>query len=140
MKWENGIFSFHKLQLILRGFSMKLYEITEEIEKELEREWEEEINITLLEMIKEELQEKAANIVKVIKNGDADIEARKEEIKRLQELNKKQENKMQQFKEYVLFNMREMEIERIPTVLGVISIRKSRAEQGEITKYSLQIK
>ena len=112
---------------------IKLYEITA-LEKEMEIEEDEEIKNTLAEMVKMELQEKAVNIVKVIKNKESEIEARKEEIKRLQAINKSQENKMQQFKEYVLYNMQEMKLDKIPTVLGNISIRKSTSIQIDESK------
>ena len=112
---------------------MKLYEITE-LEKKMEIEEDEEIKNTLQEMVKMELQEKAANIVKVIKNKESDIEAIDIEIKRLQAIKKQQESKMQQFKEYVLYNMQEMNLDKVQTPLGNISIRKSTAIQIDESK------
>ena len=112
---------------------MKLYEITE-LEKKMEIEEDEEIKNTLQEMVKMELQEKAANIVKVIKNKESDIEAIDIEIKRLQAIKKQQESKMQQFKEYVLYNMQAMNLDKVQTPLGTLSIRQGTAIQIDESK------
>ena len=82
---------------------MKLYEITE-LQKELEREEDAEIALTLQEMVKMELENKAQNIVATIRNFETDIDAIDAEITRLQELKKKVAKGSDKLKEYVLHN------------------------------------
>ena len=112
---------------------MKLYEITA-LQAEMDREDNEEIKNTIQEMVKMEIQGKAENVVKVIKNNESNISAIDAEIKRLQDLKKTQEKKLQQLKEYVLHNMQQMQLDKVTTVLGVMAIRKSTSTSIDESK------
>ena len=74
-----------------------LYELTndlKDIEEALETEvmeQSEEYIKGLIEVIEKQIEGKAENIIKLVKNKEAIVSSRKEEIKRLQELNKKDE-------------------------------------------------
>ena len=74
-----------------------LYELTndlKDIEEALETEvmeQSEEYIKGLMEVIEKQIEGKAENIIKLVKNKEAIVISRKEEIKRLQELNKKDE-------------------------------------------------
>ena len=74
-----------------------LYELTndlKDIEEALETEvmeQSEEYIKGLMEVIEKQIQNKGENIIKLVKNKEAIVSSRKEEIKRLQELNKKDE-------------------------------------------------
>jgi hypothetical protein len=84
----------------------KLYEITQRYQnlELLLDNGDENIKQALLEglnEIKEEFNEKALNLVKYIKNIDADIESFKNEEKRLSERRKILENQKESIKEYL---------------------------------------
>ena len=110
---------------------MKMYEITA-LEKEIDLEEDEEIRETLKEMVKIELEQKSSGIAKVILNQDSELSAIDVEIKRLQDIKKSKSRKMDKFKEYVIYNMQEMGIDKIQTSVGTLSIGKSvRTEVDE---------
>lgn len=72
-------------------------------------------------------EEKVENYIKVIKNNEADIEARKNEIKRLTELNRADERKNERLKEVLKESMDLTGHERVDTKLFKVSFRKSEA-------------
>lgn len=72
-----------------------------------------------------ELQNKSANIAGYIQERNSLIEAIDGQIKRLQEFKKTEQNKVDNFKEYVKDNMNRLGITKIETELGTLSIAKS---------------
>ena len=72
-------------------------------------------------------ENKVENYIKVIKNTEADIEARKNEIKRLTELNKSDDRKIERLKEALKESMNLTGHERVDTPLFKVSFRKSEA-------------
>lgn len=109
-------------QLSLYKITNKFVEIMEEAENgELT---EEEYN-KLGEELALELQNKSANIIGYIKNSESLIEAIKAEEKRLADMRKLGEKKLDKFRGYVKENMDKLEIDRIPTELGILSISKN---------------
>lgn len=72
-------------------------------------------------------ENKVENYIKVIKNTEADIEARKNEIKRLTELNRADERKNERMKENLKESMALTGHERVDTTLFKVSFRKSEA-------------
>ena len=72
-------------------------------------------------------ENKVENYIKVIKNLEADVEARKAEIKRLTELNKADEKKKDHLKETLSTSMQLTGHERVDTQLFKVSFRKSQA-------------
>lgn len=116
---------------------MNLYEISEEIKK-LDELYMELIDFetgefkedtSVLDEFNEKLnillKEKSEGIIKYIKNLEADIKAKKEESKRLDDARKKQEKQLERFKDYIKFNMENMGKKEIKTPLGVLLLRKS---------------
>lgn len=85
---------------------------------------EEEYN-KLGEELALELQKKSGNIAGYIQERNSLIDAIDIQIKRLQELKKSEQNKVDKFKEYVKENMGRLGITKIETELGVLSIAKS---------------
>lgn len=69
-----------------------------------------------------ELQKKGSNIIGYTKNIELTINAMKEEEKRISDLRKKLEDKLDKFKEYVKNNMERLQIKKMETELGVLSI------------------
>ena len=106
---------------------MNLYELTSDL-KELQ-----EIDFTetdrdeveaIKEIIKEQIESKGTGIIVVVRNLEADIEVIKTEIKRLQDLKKLKENKIENLKKYTKECLEEADIKKLSTSLGNISIRK----------------
>ena len=106
---------------------MNLYELTSDL-KELQDIDFTEADTEQLEAvktaIKEQIANKGAGIIAVVRNLEADTEAIKVEIKRLQDLKKSKENKIENLKKYTKECLEEAEIKKVSTTLGNISIRK----------------
>ena len=75
----------------------------------------------------EDYENKVENYVKVIKNLDADMEARKNEIERLRKLNDADNSKKERMKEAVKESMELTGHDRVDTPLFKVSFRKSEA-------------
>lgn len=85
---------------------------------------EEEYN-KLGEELALELQKKSGNIVGYIQDRNALIDAIDLQIKRLQDYKKAEQNKVDKFKEYVKQKMERLNILKIETDTGTLSIAKS---------------
>lgn len=109
---------------------MNLYELTTDL-KELQ-----EIDFTQVEeeqieevkgIIKTQIESKSAGIIAVIRNEESDIDAIKVEIKRLQELKKSKENKIENLKKYTKECLEDADIKKVSTSLGNMTVRKNPA-------------
>ena len=118
---------------------MKLYEITKEI-REVEKLFIESINhetgeaidgvslSTLIEMqekTESELRNKSAGIIATIKNKEIFINSIDEEIDRLNKLKKTHKTNLDNFKNYIVKNMETMDLKKVETTLGNLSLRSS---------------
>ena len=72
-----------------------------------------------------ELQNKSSNIIGYIKNSESLLEAMKTEEKRLADMRKQGEKKLEKFYQYVKENMQRLGLEEIPTELGRLKITKN---------------
>lgn len=106
-----------------------LYELTGQFLDIYNLELDEETKLDTLDSIdwNSDYENKVENYIKVIKNIESDIEARKNEIKRLTELNKADEKKKDHLKETLSTNMVLTGHERVDTPLFKVSFRKSQA-------------
>ena len=106
-----------------------LYELTGQYLEIYNLDMDDETKQDTLDSIdwKEDYENKVENYIKVIKNNDADIEARKNEIKRLTELNKSAERKNERLKEVLKESMELTGHDRVDTPLFKVSFRKSEA-------------
>ena len=106
-----------------------LYELTGQFLDIYNMDLDDETKSDTLESIdwNSDYEEKVENYIKVIKNNEADIEARKNEIKRLTELNKADERKNERMKEVLKESMDLTGHERVDTSLFKVSFRKSEA-------------
>ena len=87
----------------------KLYELStgyKNIEYLLENGEDNEELQAVLDSLGEEIEDKAENIAKLIKNYEADIEAFKTEEKRIAERRRTLENDVKRLKEYLFNNMK----------------------------------
>ena len=103
---------------------MKLYEITDAYLGLDEVEKTDEI-IKVLDGIKDEFDKKAENTVKVIRNFEADIQALRDEEKRLADKRKSLEKKKEDLKEYLYFNMERMKVKKVNAGIFDINIQKN---------------
>ncbi len=112
-----------------------LYELTGQFLDIYNLELDEETKLDTLESIdwNSDYENKVENYIKVMKNLEADIEARKAEIKRLTELNKADEKKKDHLKETLSASMQLTGHERVDTPLFKVSFRKSQAVEVDET-------
>lgn len=106
-----------------------LYELTGQFLDIYNLELDEETKRDTLDSIdwETEYETKVENYIKVMKNLEADVEARKNEIKRLMELNKADEKKKEHLKDTLSASMSLTGHERVDTPLFKVSFRKSQA-------------
>lgn len=108
---------------------LTLYNITnkfvELMDKAQDGELTEEEYNQLGEELAIELQKKGNNIIGYTKNVELTINAMKEEEKRISDLRKVLENKLERFKGYVKDNMDRLGITKMETSLGTLSIAKN---------------
>ena len=109
---------------------MNLYELTTDL-KELQEidftQAEEEQIEAVKGIIKTQIESKSAGIIAVIRNEESDIDAIKVEIKRLQELKKSKENKIENLKKYTKECLEDADIKKVSTSLGNMTVRKNPA-------------
>lgn len=109
--------------------NLSLYNITnkfvELMDKAQEGELTQEEYDQLGEELALELQNKSANIIGYVKNSESLLEAIKAEEKRLTDMRKAGEVKLEKFKQYVKENMEKLGITKMDTELGTLSIAKN---------------
>lgn len=112
-----------------------LYELTGQYLEIYNMELDEETKLDTLDSIdwETEYETKVENYIKVMKNIDADVEARKAEIKRLTKLNKADEKKKDHLKDTLSASMNATGHERVDTPLFKVSFRKSQAVEVDET-------
>ena len=117
---------------------MKLYELTEEerklndlflaaIDEETGEIKDSEILDELEAEFKTALTNKSAGIIKVIRQQEADIEMVDAEIERLKVVKERMKKGIEGFKSYIKHNMLQMEVKKIETPLGNLSLRQTTA-------------
>ena len=77
----------------------------------------------------QDLKNKSANIIAVVRNQELTIEALDTEIERLKGLKKLRENQLNKFKDYIKNVMLVNQIEKIDTILGTIKFTKSTSTE-----------
>lgn len=109
--------------------SLSLYQITNKFAEIMDKAengelTEEEYNELGTELAKE-LQNKSSNIIGYIKNSEYLLDSIKAEKKRLDDMEKIGNRKLDRFKQYVLENMEKLRIKEIPTELGKMSVARN---------------
>ena len=107
-----------------------LYELTSDL-RELQdidfTEAEESQIEQIKDIIKAQIDSKGTGIIAVIRNEESDIEALKAEIKRLQDLKKNKENRIENLKKYTKECLEDANIKKVSTSLGNMTVRKNPA-------------
>lgn len=106
-----------------------LYELTGIYQQIYDMDMDDETKQDTLESIDwtEDYENKVEGYIKVIKNLDADIEARKNEIDRLKKLNDADKSKKERMKTDLATSMELTGHEKVDTTLFKVSFRKSEA-------------
>lgn len=106
-----------------------LYELTGVYQQIYDMDMDDETKLDTLESIDwtEDYENKVENYIKVMKNLDADIEARKNEIDRLKKLNDADKSKKERMKTDLATSMELTGHEKVDTTLFKVSFRKSEA-------------
>lgn len=106
-----------------------LYELTGQFLDIYNMELDDETKVDTLDSIdwQTDYENKVENYVKIIKNTEADVEARKNEIKRLTELNRADKRKIERMEENLKESMVVTGHEQVDTTLFKVSFRKSEA-------------
>ena len=109
--------------------SLSLFQITNEFQELMNKAEDGEITEELYNEIGTqlavELKNKSTNIVGYIQNENALIEAINVQIERLQNLKKSKQNNIDNFKKYVKEQMEKLNLSKVETELGTLSIAKS---------------
>lgn len=107
-----------------------LYELTSDLRElqdiDFTEAQEEQIN-QIKDIIKAQIDSKGTGIIAVIRNEESDIEALKAEIKRLQDLKKSKENRIENLKKYTKECLEDANIKKVSTSLGNMTVRKNPA-------------
>ena len=107
--------------------SITLYEMTSDLVELLDAEINEEAKTEIMEVIKLQIETKAENIIAVIRNYEARIEAVKAEEKRLAEYRRSEEKKLENLRQYTTYCMEQLGNKKLETNLGRLSLRKKPA-------------
>ena len=108
---------------------LSLFQITNEFQELMNKAEDGEITEELYNEIGSqlavELKNKSTNIVGYIQNENALIEAISVQIERLQNFKKSRQNNIDNFKKYVKEQMEKLNLPKVETELGTLSIAKS---------------
>jgi len=107
--------------------SLKLYELTQTYQDILDLDLDIESLETVLGSLTDTVQEKAENIGKLIAQLNAEAEAYRVEIDRLNTKKRMAESKADQVKSYLDYNLKQMGIAKLETPLFKFSYRKSES-------------
>jgi len=123
---------------------MNLYELTEAYAQLLQLDLEEQDMVTALDSIQGTVAEKAEGILMVMKTLEAEQDAYTKEIVRLNDLKTKSKKKVDSMKEYLSYNLQQMDIKKLDTALFKLSFRKSESvvidDQTQLPKEYIKVK
>lgn len=103
---------------------MHLYELTEGYKNLLDLDGDYE---SALKMLDDEIEVKAENVAKVIKELEGESKKFKEEVDRLNSIRKSTDNRIKDLKSYLEFNMRRVDKLKFKTPLFSFNIQRNRA-------------
>ena len=101
---------------------MNLYELSQDLITL--RDLEETDKDEVISIIQSEIVNKGKGIIQVIKSLESDVEAIKNESDRLAKIKKVKENNLKKLREYTKLCMEQMDLKKLETPIGNITIRK----------------
>ncbi len=109
--------------------SFKLYELTEMYQNIWDLVADEEVDLdtleTALSQVEDNLETKAESMAKLVKGIDGDVTALKEEENRLAKRRKALENKQEGIKQYLEYQLKAMNIDKVKTPLFTVSLQRN---------------
>lgn len=111
-----------------------LYELTGQFLDIYNMDLDDETKLDTLESIdwNEDYENKVENYIKVMKNLEADIEARKTELDRLKKLNDADKKKIERMKDDLTASMELTGHDKIDTTLFKVSFRRSKSVEVDM--------
>ena len=105
---------------------MKLYELTNDL-MELEALLEEGEEVEeIMAIIMDQIASKGDGIMSLVRNIDSDVDALKNDVKRLEGMIESREKKAERLRKYLMDCMLQANIKSLPTVKGTISVRNNQ--------------
>ena len=119
-----------------------LYELTGQFLDIYNMDLDDETKLDTLESIdwNEDYENKVENYIKVMKNLEADIEARKTELDRLKKLNDADKKKIERMKNDLIASMELTGQEKVDTTLFKVSFRRSKSVEVDMVLFPEQYK
>ncbi|MCB6407394.1 siphovirus Gp157 family protein [Streptococcus gordonii] len=119
-----------------------LYELTGQFLDIYNMDLDDETKLDTLESIdwNEDYENKVENYIKVMKNLEADIEARKTELDRLKKLNDADKKKIERMKDDLTASMELTGHDKIDTTLFKVSFRRSKSVEVDMVLLPEQYK
>lgn len=101
---------------------MSLYELSQDLVTL--RDLEDVEASEIIAIIQSEIINKGKGVIQVIRNLESDVDAIKAEIDRLNKIKRIRENNIKRLREYTKSCMEQMEIKKLETPIGNITLRK----------------
>lgn len=120
---------------------MKLYELTDNYMQlvEMADQLDEETFRNTLESIQDSIEDKVENTAKVIKSIEADVQAIKEEEKRLKERRQALETKIDNIKDYLKEQLEKAGIDKVKRATFTVSIQNNPPKAEIVDEKSLPL-
>lgn len=101
---------------------MNLYELSADLV--VLRDLEEVEASEIIAIVQNEIANKGKGIIQVVRSIEADVDAVKNEIDRLTKIKRAKENHIKRLREYIKSCMEQMNMKKIETPVGNITVRK----------------
>ncbi len=101
---------------------MSLYELSQDLV--ILRDLEDVEASEIIEIVQNEISNKGKGIIQVIRSSESDVDAIKAEIDRLTKIKRVKENNIKRLREYTKSCMEQMELKKLETPIGNITVRK----------------
>ncbi|QEZ67460.1 hypothetical protein D4A35_00380 [Paraclostridium bifermentans] len=107
----------------MEEISMNLYELSNDLVDLRDLDEIEEVQ-QIKEIIAGEVANKGKGIIQVVRSLESDVDAIKAEIDRLNKIKRVKENNIKRLRDYTKVCMEQMEVKKIETPLGNLTLRK----------------
>ena len=101
---------------------MSLYELSQDLVAL--RDLEDVEASEIIEIVQNEISNKGKGIIQVIRSSESDVDAIKAEIDRLTKIKRTKENNIKRLREYTKSCMEQMDLKKLETPIGNITVRK----------------
>lgn len=102
---------------------MNLYELSSDLVQLRDLDEIEEVEV-IRNIIQTEIENKGKGIIQVVRSMESDVDAVKNEIDRLNKIKRTKENNIKRLREYTKVCMEQMEVKKLETPVGNLTLRK----------------